>query len=227
MSWGDRGEGHGLGWWGLCLGERKKIEDLLGWGLYLGEIKKIEDLLGWGLYLGEIKNWGYTRVGSLSGRMTNWGCTGVGFYLWERKNWGCTGVESLSGRKKKLRMYWGGVFIWEKEENDVLGWGPFGKTTTTATENVPLMKFIYLVFFTSMPGENYRRRLRSLLLYVCYVHRALITSLVCWFFMWRNSGSVHCKEIPLLAPVMHTRGRICRDHRRPCSIIHRNSVLRL
>ena len=45
----------------------------------------------------------------------------------------------LSGRKKKLRMYWGGVFIWEKKKlrmylgevficgkekiEDVLGWG--------------------------------------------------------------------------------------------------------
>ena len=84
-------------------------------------------------------------------------------------------------------MYWGGVFIWEKEKiEDVLGWslylgerkklrmywggGLFGKTTTTtATEDVPLVEFIYLVFFTRMPGENYRRRLGSLLLYVCYV----------------------------------------------------------
>ena len=39
---------------------------------------------------------------------------------------------------------------------------------------------MYLVF-TRMPGESYRRRLRSLLLYLCYVFRALINSLVCWF----------------------------------------------
>ena len=31
----------------------------------------------------------------------------------------------------------------------------------------------------NMPGESYRRRLRSLLLYLCYVFRALINSLVC------------------------------------------------
>ena len=37
---------------------------------------------------------------------------------------------------------------------------------------------MYLVFIP-MPGENYRRPLRSLLLYMCYVFRALITSLVC------------------------------------------------
>ena len=30
-----------------------------------------------------------------------------------------------------------------------------------------------------MPGESYRRRLGSLLLYLCYVFRALINSLVC------------------------------------------------
>ena len=38
---------------------------------------------------------------------------------------------------------------------------------------------MYLAF-TRMPGETYRRRLRTLLLYLCYVFGALITSLVCW-----------------------------------------------
>ena len=44
-------------------------------------------------------------------------------------------------------------------------------------EDVPLVEFMYLVF-TRMPGESYRRRLRSLL-YLCYVFGALINSLVC------------------------------------------------
>ena len=35
---------------------------------------------------------------------------------------------------------------------------------------------MYLVF-TRMPGEIYRRRLRSLVLYLCYVFRSLINSL--------------------------------------------------
>ena len=39
------------------------------------------------------------------------------------------------------------------------------------------MEFMYLVF-TRMPGERYHRRLRSLLLCLCDVFRALITSLV-------------------------------------------------
>ena len=43
---------------------------------------------------------------------------------------------------------------------------------------VPLVAFMYLVF-TRMPGESYRRRLRSLLLYLRYFFRALINSLVC------------------------------------------------
>ena len=43
---------------------------------------------------------------------------------------------------------------------------------------VPLVEFMYLVF-ARMPGESYRRRLVSLLLYLCYVFRALINSLVC------------------------------------------------
>ena len=45
-------------------------------------------------------------------------------------------------------------------------------------EDVPLVEFMYLVF-TRMPGESYCRRLWSLLLYLCYVFRALINSLVC------------------------------------------------
>ena len=45
-------------------------------------------------------------------------------------------------------------------------------------EDVPLVEFVNLVF-TRMPGEGYRRRLRSLLLYLCYVFRAVIISFVC------------------------------------------------
>ena len=41
---------------------------------------------------------------------------------------------------------------------------------------------MYLVF-TRIPGESYRRRLRSLVLYLRYVFRALSNSLVCWFCM--------------------------------------------
>ena len=44
-------------------------------------------------------------------------------------------------------------------------------------EDVPLVEFMYLVF-TRIPGESYRRRLRSMLLYLCYVFRALINSFV-------------------------------------------------
>ena len=36
--------------------------------------------------------------------------------------------------------------------------------------------------FTRMPDESYRTRLRSLLLRLCYVFRALINSLVSWFY---------------------------------------------
>ena len=58
-----------------------------------------------------------------------------------------------------------------------LGWGGGGGILFEA---VPLVEFRYLVF-TRMPGERYRWRLRSLLLYLCYVFRALINSVVCWF----------------------------------------------
>ena len=53
--------------------------------------------------------------------------------------------------------------------------------TKRGPEDVPLVEFLYLVF-TRMPGESYRRRLRSLLLYLCYVFRALINSLACWLY---------------------------------------------
>ena len=46
------------------------------------------------------------------------------------------------------------------------------------SEDVPLVEFMHLAF-TRMPGETYRRRFRSLLLYLCYVFRALNNSLVC------------------------------------------------
>ena len=43
---------------------------------------------------------------------------------------------------------------------------------------VPLVELMYLVF-TCMPVESYRRRLRSLLLCLYDVFRALINSLAC------------------------------------------------
>ena len=45
-------------------------------------------------------------------------------------------------------------------------------------EEVLLVEFMYLVV-TRMPGECYRRRLGSLLLYLCYIFRTLINYLVC------------------------------------------------
>ena len=47
-------------------------------------------------------------------------------------------------------------------------------------KDVALVEFMQLVF-TRMPGESYRSRLMSLLLYLCYAFRALINSLVSWF----------------------------------------------
>ena len=50
-------------------------------------------------------------------------------------------------------------------------------TSQNYAEDAPLVEFMYLVF-TRMPGESHRRRLGSVLLYLCYVFRALINSLV-------------------------------------------------
>ena len=55
---------------------------------------------------------------------------------------------------------------------------PLGQTGSQR-EDALLVEFMYLVF-TRMPGESYRRLLRSLLLYLCYVLRALTNSLVFW-----------------------------------------------
>ena len=287
MSWGDRGE-RDVGWGGGVFGwEKEKIEDVLGWGLYLGERKYwgctgVRSLSGrkkklrmyWGgvfIWRGKKTNWGYTEVGSLSGRMTNWGCTGVGFYLWEKKlrmywggvfiwekekNWGCTGVGSLSGRnklsmywggvfiwrgeknwgytevgslsgrmtnwgctgagfylweRKKMRMYWGGVFIREKEKTeDVLGWGLFGKQQQQQLR-MYLWWSLYTLYFLHACQVRITVGGSGLCCCMCvtYSEGWLLPCLL--ISMWKNSGSVHCKEIPLLAPVMHTRGRICRD----------------
>ena len=50
---------------------------------------------------------------------------------------------------------------------------------------------MYLVF-TRVPGESYRWRLRSLL-YLCYVFRALIISLVCGFRVRQSSDRVQAE----------------------------------
>ena len=69
-----------------------------------------------------------------------------------------------------------------------VGWGGVGdkvppevnstRGTSSQDWDVPLVEFMHLVF-TRTPGESYCRQLRSLLLYLCYVFRALINSLVC------------------------------------------------
>ena len=53
-----------------------------------------------------------------------------------------------------------------------------GLNRSAVTEDIPLVEFMNIVF-TRTPGESYHRRLGSLLLYLCYVFRALINSLVC------------------------------------------------
>ena len=63
------------------------------------------------------------------------------------------------------------VWYWQ-----ILHWQIFSmilmwnRTRPGALLLVPLVEFMYLVF-THMPGESYRRRLRSLLQYLCYIFR--------------------------------------------------------
>ena len=70
---------------------------------------------------------------------------------------------------------------------------------------VPLAEFTYLVF-THMPGESYRRCLRSLLLYLCYVFQALINSLVCW--SCKRALGLVLFELCVLVPY-RSWGRLC------------------
>ena len=53
-------------------------------------------------------------------------------------------------------------------------------TNIYVSQVVLLVEFMYLVF-TRKPGDSYRNRLRSLLLHLCYLFRALVNSLLCWF----------------------------------------------
>ena len=68
----------------------------------------------------------------------------------------------------------------QEHANDEIFYAISPNFSSVVFEDVPLVEFMYLVF-TRMPGESYRRRLRSLLLYLCYVFRALINSPVCGF----------------------------------------------
>ena len=62
-------------------------------------------------------------------------------------------------------------------------------------EVVPLVEFMYLVFYTCQ--VSYYRWLLSLLLYLCYVFWALINSPVCWFsYLAWTPCPVKCKGSP-------------------------------
>ena len=59
-------------------------------------------------------------------------------------------------------------------------------------EDVPLVEFMYLVI-TQMPGKRYPRRLRSLLLYLCYVFPLCVDHLFLGFERTVNrKGSQLC-----------------------------------
>ena len=55
---------------------------------------------------------------------------------------------------------------------------------------------------THMPSESYRRRLRSLLLCLCSVFRALINSLVCWLNIFEASANLrwYCAFFDVSSP---------------------------
>ena len=80
---------------------------------------------------------------------------------------------------------------------------PLGQTGSH--EDVPLVKFMYLIF-TYIPGQSYCRRLWSLLLCLCYIFWELINSLMFLFFSIKKiSLSSLVMLVPLLlkASVIH------------------------
>ena len=86
-----------------------------------------------------------------------------------------------------------------------------GSSLVLVNSAVPLVEIMYPAF-TRMPGESHRRRLRSLL-YLCYVFRALINSLLYRFFSFSSSTinfQLYVKgnewEPSQLRNCLHTRG---------------------
>ena len=94
---------------------------------------------------------------------------------------------------------------------------------TSGVEDVPLVEFMYIVF-TRMSGESptYCRRLRSLLLCLCSVFRALIINSLVWWRWWSLLSVVHqvlaeapelfCKPDslgPVLCPCFLVQGQDC------------------
>ena len=89
--------------------------------------------------------------------------------------WTLTFVEISFGRLYSRRIFFIYTFFWTND-----GTGSQCRICTSGGVYVPC---IYT-------GESYRRRLTFLLLYLCYVLRALINSPVCWFSKW-NDGHHH------------------------------------
>ena len=79
-------------------------------------------------------------------------------------------IISTRGRFSNLNLedFW--FCLMSSDDKSILG----------TSWRLPLVEFMYLVF-TRMPGESYCRWFKSLLLYLCYMFWALISSLVCWF----------------------------------------------
>ena len=74
------------------------------------------------------------------------------------------------------------------------------KETLTRHARVHVIVFIELIVFTCMPGENYHRHLRSLLLCLCDIFWVLMNSLVCWF--WKYMSIISSELLLLLQPIL-------------------------
>ena len=67
-------------------------------------------------------------------------------------------------------------------------------------EDASLVEFMYLVF-TRIPCKSCRGRLRSLLLCLCGVFRALINFLVCWFYQTICLSIYKCFEVTSISAI--------------------------
>ena len=68
----------------------------------------------------------------------------------------------------RLRMFKFKVAIRTVRDGEPRGPPRLSHSSRFLIEDVPLVEFMYLAY-TRMPGESYRRRLGSLLLYLCDV----------------------------------------------------------
>ena len=100
-------------------------------------------------------------------------------------------VQGLYGLQNPLQRISGNSPTWKSRPHRLLG---VRQATILLTHFISRAEFMHSAF-TRMPGESYRRWFRSQLLYLCYVFRALISSLI--------SVLIHQSSLKFAAVIAH------------------------